>query len=249
MRQLLPVPVERFDPSTLLDRHDRPATARPWLMANMVASIDGAYSVDGRSGALSGEEDRALFHALRAAADAVLVAAGTARTERYRRPRIEDTALRERRRAKGWQAAPRLALVSTSLELPEDLPLLGGAGPTPLVLHPEGASTADVPAGVELLALPRTASGGVDPDAILGALGRDGHEVVLCEGGPTLLGQLHAADLLDELFVTTSTWLVGGEHVGLLGTTPAAPRPWRLHRLLEAGGNLFATYRRDRTAT
>jgi riboflavin biosynthesis pyrimidine reductase len=86
----------------------------------------------------------------------------------------------------------------------------------------------------------------VDLSTALSALRDDGVEVLLCEGGPSLLGQLHARDLLDELFVTVSPSLVGGSTVGLLGSQPAQQREVRLHRLLEEDGALFLTYRRER---
>ena len=66
---------------------------------------------------------------------------------------------------------------------------------------------------------------------------------MLCEGGPSLLGQLHRLDLIDELFVTVAPALVGGDAVGLLGM-PNEPTAVRLHRLLEDDGALFCTYRR-----
>lgn len=253
MRQLLPAdplrgdhgPPEQFDLSVLLGREDRVAPqGRPWVMANMVASVDGAFSVQGRSGGLSGDADRAVFHALRAAADVVLVAAGTARQEQYRRPRTTDERWLEQRRSAGLSDDPRLVLVSRTLELPGDLPLLSGPGQVPLVLHPSSADPAQLPAGIEACA--SDAAHDVDLLEALRTLRTEGVEVVLCEGGPSLLGQLHAADLLDELFLTTSPVLVGGDRLGLLGSTPEHPRHQRLHRLLEADGALLHTYRAQR---
>src|SRR5690606_3806421 len=50
----------------------------------------------------------------------------------------------------------------------------------------------------------------VDLAAALAALAERGAEVVLCEGGPTVNGQLVAAGLVDEWCVTYSPRLVGG---------------------------------------
>ncbi len=243
MRQLLPRPIDAPELGVLDDREDRPAPHdRPWVMANMVMSVDGAYAVDGRSGELGTTGDKRLFHRLRGASDVVLVAAGTARAERYRRPH-SDTELRDRRRSQRLADDPRLVLVSSSLDLPGDLPLLDGPGSEPWVLHPEHSDTTGVPAGVRL----RTAGADtVDLRAALRLLREEGVELVMCEGGPSLLGQLHALDVLDELACTTSPWMVGGDAVGLLGSTAATPRPVLLHRLWEEDGALFATYRRDR---
>src|SRR5262249_56336246 len=49
----------------------------------MVASLDGAATVRGRTGGLSGEADRQVFAMLRALADVIVVGAGTARVEGY----------------------------------------------------------------------------------------------------------------------------------------------------------------------
>jgi riboflavin biosynthesis pyrimidine reductase len=244
MRQLLPEPLAQADLSVLDDRTGRTAPAdRPWVMANMVMSVDGAYAVDGRSGGLGTPGDRAVFHRLRGASDAILVAAGTARAENYRRPSVDDETL-ARRRAQGWSDQPWLVLVSSTLHLPPELPLLHGQGRPPVVFHPSSSDTSGVPAGVELRA---AGNDTVDLSAALSALRDDGVEVLLCEGGPSLLGQLHAQDLLDELFVTVSPSLVGGSTVGLLGSQQQAlQRAVRLHRALEEDGALFMTYRRKR---
>ena len=215
---------------------------RPWVMANMVTSIDGSYSLEGRSGGLSSDADRHLFHALRAGTDVVMVAAGTARAEQYRRPGT-PTEHAERRRAAGRAEPPRLCLVTRSGQLPDDLPLLSGPGPTPLLAHPDDVDTGALPGGVEPIAVD-DGRGGVDLGALLDRLGADGARTVLCEGGPSLLGQLHALDLIDELFVSVAPSLVGGEHVGLLGSTGEHAVRLSLHRVLTDDDFLFCTYRR-----
>ncbi len=88
---------------------ERPAgpQARPRVMLNMVSTVDGRATLDGRSGALSGSADRALFHGLRSAVDAVLVGAGTVRAERYGRI-IPDAARSELRRARAQRGAARV---------------------------------------------------------------------------------------------------------------------------------------------
>lgn len=235
---------DAVDLAELTDRRDRELPpGRPWLMANMVMSVDGAYALDARSGGLSGEADRRVFRWLRAAADVVLVAAGTARAERYGRPSLSDE-LRAHRAAMGLSEVPRLCLVSRSLDLPDDLPLLEGDGPPPLVAHPAGAPTDELPPGVEPLAVPGSTHD-VDLTALLVSLRADHHaEVVLCEGGPSLLGSLHRSDLIDELFVSLSPVLVGGDHLGLLGGGGSTVGRLRLHRLLTEDDTLFCTYRR-----
>ncbi len=65
-----------------------------WVRANFISSADGAVSLDGRSGGLSGKADRLLFHVLRALADIILVGAGTVRAEHYGLARLDWPQLR-----------------------------------------------------------------------------------------------------------------------------------------------------------
>ncbi len=86
MRQLLPSPATGVDATEVdlgaLYGGERSGPAgRPWVMANFVASLDGSAAVEGRTRALSGPADRALFMRLRAQADVVLVGAGTVRAD------------------------------------------------------------------------------------------------------------------------------------------------------------------------
>ena len=213
-------------------------------MANMIMSVDGAYAVDGRSGGLGSAADHRMFHTLRAASDAVLVAAGTARTECYRRPSTSDPDLAERRRARSMGEAPALYLVSRALDLPAEMPLRSGDGATPVVLHPAGAERSDVDTdGLTLRATPIEPGGiGVDLRAALESMAADGHRVVLCEGGPSLLGALQRHGLLDELFVSISPTIAGGAQLGLMGHGPLEPAPLTLRTLYEADGMLLADY-------
>ena len=230
MDQLVPGPLTATLTETLRDDDRTPPAGRPWVMANMVTSVDGAYALDGRSGGLSNETDRELFHLLRNLADVVLVAAGTARAERYRRPAAAG--------------APRtgLAVVTASLRIPPDQPFLEGPGPDPIVYHPPGLDTTGVPDGVVTQSVGEDPTR-VDPADVLDDLAARGVATVLCEGGPSLLGQLVAGRLLDELFVTVSPNLVGGDRLGIVGTGGPYGTDLHLHRLLRDGDVLFATYR------
>jgi riboflavin biosynthesis pyrimidine reductase len=88
-------------------------------------------------------------------------------------------------------------------------------------------------------------SGALSVDYLLSHL-RSECEVraVLCEGGPHLLGQLVAADAVDDLFLTTTPVMVGGDQAPrvLEGALTEHPR-FELAELLEADGELFARYR------
>src|SRR5271165_4001329 len=99
-----------------LDLRDRGhATARrPYLMLNMVSTVDGRATLAGRSATLGNRADRELFHALRGAVDAVMAGAATVRVERYGRI-IPEESFRRRRRERGMSEEPLACIVSGSL--------------------------------------------------------------------------------------------------------------------------------------
>jgi riboflavin biosynthesis pyrimidine reductase len=77
---------------------------------------------------------------------------------------------------------------------------------------------------------------------------RDRH--VICEGGPTLFGELLAADLIDELCLTVSPLLTGpasGPTSGRIAAGPPLPAPRRMSlcHALSAEGMLMLRYVRS----
>ena len=220
---------------------DRPAPAgRPWVLANMVCGIDGSVAIDGRVGALSGPVDRQLFRDMRSIADVVLVGAETARREDYGPVRLDEQR-REERRARQMAPVPRLAVVSGSLDLDPSARLFA-AGSDTLVLTVTSAPAARR-AELERVADVRDAgSERVEPAEALELLAGMGARVVLCEGGPTLLGELLGASLVDELCLTLAP-VVGGDPVPVAVLPPSSPaRRAELAHVLEADGDLFLRY-------
>jgi riboflavin biosynthesis pyrimidine reductase len=68
--------------------------------------------------------------------------------------------------------------------------------------------------------------------------------VVLCEGGPTLLGELVAAGRLDELCLTIAP-LMGGDPLPVSVSPPGAPlRHFALRHVIRDGDTLFLRYER-----
>ncbi|MGN0112405.1 MAG: dihydrofolate reductase family protein [Cellulosimicrobium funkei] len=234
-------PDPREDRLAALYAYGPPVRGASVVRANMVASVDGAaWGPDQRSGSINDDADWRVFRVLRALADVVLVGAGTARAEGY-------TPLGRPRGLRHLHDAPlELAVVSRSGRVP---PALAGTDRPPFVLTgPAGAATArgDVPADRVLVVGQDAADDAHEPgDALdlaagLAALAGRGLTRVLTEGGPSLLADLLAADLVDELCVTTTPTLVGagpGRIVGgapAPGTTTALPRGARLAHLLHA---------------
>ncbi len=236
------------DPVALYAADRRPPPpGRPWVMMNMVTSLDGATTIDGRSAGLGGPADRAVFAAVRGVADVILVGAGTVRAEGYGPPR-STPAQRARRRANGQTAVARLALCSASLTLDPGSPLFVDAEERPIVFTAATAPTERRDALATVAEVVVAGERRVDVARMLSVLFSTGARVVLVEGGPSLNGQLVAADLLDELCLTVSPQLLAGRSDRIaVGDAPARPVGLALDRLLEADGLLLARYVRPDT--
>ena len=228
-----------LDDAALIEAY-RPPAGRS-LRVNFVVSLDGAVTVDGRSGPLGSPGDRRIFTVLRALADAVLVGHGTAVAEGYR-PMTADSAVGRLRASLGRPATAPVVLVSRHASLDPGSRLVTGAvSPTLLVTcaaADAGRRAALAAAGVTVLVC---GDEDVDLPLALDRLAGLGHEQVLCEGGPQLLRAALTAGVVDELDLSIAPALVGGE-TRLLGA--ALPTPARLHlrQVLEEDGLLFTRY-------
>ncbi|HSJ73883.1 MAG TPA: pyrimidine reductase family protein [Miltoncostaeaceae bacterium] len=242
MRRLYPDPADPVDP---LDVYGDPPTAegRPGLRVNMIASADGATTVEGRSGGLGGAGDRALFHALRALADVILVGAGTARAEGYGPPKLSDgdVAARERR---GQEPHPRIAVVTRSLGLDWGSPLFARPTSRPIVAAPADAPPDRLDRAREVAEVVLAGAGSVNLPGVFAMLGQDGVRTVLCEGGPSLNGLLAAAGLVDELCLTVAPLLTAGDAKRIVrGPVLEPPAEMTLASACEEDGFLFLRYR------
>jgi riboflavin biosynthesis pyrimidine reductase len=182
----------------------RAADDLPAIAINMVTSVDGATTLDGRVGRLTAPADQELLRRLREEADAVLVGAATVRAEGYSRL-LRDEA-RERRAREPGAAEPLLVVVSRDANLGPGSPALGAA-PGPLIfLTSEGAQLPEAEREVVALRSPAAAPG--EPVALRPLLARlrteHGVERVICEGGSTLNAALFAEGVVGELFVAIS---------------------------------------------
>jgi riboflavin biosynthesis pyrimidine reductase len=176
----------------------------PAIAVNMVTSVDGATTLDGRVGRLTGPADQLLLRRLREESDAVLVGAATVRAEGYSRLLRDDA--RERRLLARGSAEPLLCVVSRDANLGPATPALRAA-PSPLVfLTSDAAVLPD--AEREVLALRAPAAGPGEDVALRPLLARlraeHGVERVICEGGGTLNAALLAEGVVGELFVAVS---------------------------------------------
>ena len=206
----LPAEIERL--------YGRLGLADECVVANFVQSLDGVVAIPGlpRSHAVvsdDSETDRFVLALLRACADVVLVGAGTLAASPKGTWRVDKAdpeaadAFAELRASRGLPEQPRVAVVTSGISFdPAHRVLDAGA----IVLTTEAAAAGlvgAVPEVTEVVAVNDGAS--VDLRAGIAALRERGHGVVVSEAGPTLFGQLVAAELVDELFLTVSPLLAG----------------------------------------
>ncbi|WP_448616548.1 dihydrofolate reductase family protein [Modestobacter sp. URMC 112] len=244
MRRLLP-PAEPVDGTALVDdamlaeAYRLPAGRH--LRVNFVAALDGAISVEGRSGGLGSEGDRRVFRVLRALADAVLVGHGTAAAEGYR-PVLPDSPVGRLRTALGREPTAPVVVVSRRASLSPDAQLVTDAV-SPTVLVTCAAADARRRAALTAAGAVVLVCGDDDVDlpAAVDALADRGLAQLVCEGGPALFSAALAAGVVDELDLSVAPLLVGGGP-GLLPGALAGPRRAELRQVLEEDGYLFTRY-------
>lgn len=221
--RLLPAPA---GPTSIVAAYDvdRPIVAgRPWVGMCMVSSLDGSISVDGTSGGLGNANDLDVLLTLRALADVVVVGSATVSGEGYGPP----------------ASGTRVGVVTNRGSVDSSAPLFrSGAG---FVITHAGA---DVPDGVEVLRAGRTAVDMVTAIARIDEI-VPGARHVQVEGGATLNGTMLDADLVDELQLTVSPMLVGGDGPRItMGATEVRRRFELAHVLTDADHYLFTRWLR-----
>jgi len=222
---------------------------RRWLRANMVATADGAASLNGVTRGISSDTDRRVFALLRTLCDVILVGASTVREEKYKPARPEElwSHLRD-----GRPPTPPIAVVTRRLDLDPDSPLITAA---PAHARTIVITTASAPAAQrdQLARHAEIVIAGqdtVDLAAAVDALAERGHRRMLTEGGPRLLAQLIEAGLVNELCLTIGPLLAGpGAGRIVAGTVPGSGSwPLRLAHVLEDQGFLLCRYTRSDAA-
>lgn len=218
---------------------------RPYVIANMVASVDGRASLAGRSGGLGNEADRQLFLNLRTQVDAVMAGTATIAIEGYG-PLIQSDERRARRERAGLTPVPIAVTATRSMELPVQAPLFQDPNARIVVLTNSDREPPPCPADVVVERLP-----GEPLDLFEGMRRlreRHGVRSLLLEGGPTVLAAMTAAGVVDELFLTKAPKLVGSADQPVILEGPALPQPvdLKLLSVLLDESFLFLRYRLGR---
>lgn len=197
------------------------------VRVNLVASISGsAAGTDDTSETLTNRTDRKILGVIRRLSDVVLVGAASVRAEGYQLPRT----------------AP-LAIVTSTGELGGHRMQPTDGRATPLVLCPASAAgeARRTLGGVEVVVVPDR-DGRMDAADILDTLRARGLRRIVCEGGPSLAGQLLQAGLVDEVCLTTSP-VLGGVSLPMFGSAAISPRYLELRQLLvDEASSLYARW-------
>jgi riboflavin biosynthesis pyrimidine reductase len=191
----------------------------PLLYTNFVSTIDGVVAVPAvpRSNALiaaDSDGDRFVMGLLRAFADCVLVGAGTLRASpkgTWLAERVFPDgaqAFAELRRARGRPPRPEIAILTGHGSIDPAHPVLGSGAF--VVTSDAGAERLDgrLPNDTNIVSLGPSAE--LDIALVVDVLRERGHRLILSEAGPHTLGELLAAEAVDELFLTVSPLLAGG---------------------------------------
>jgi riboflavin-specific deaminase-like protein len=188
-----------------------PPTDRPYVLVNMVMSLDGKVVLGDTEQGIGSKVDQRLMRELRVLADVVLNGAETLRKSGTS-PRLGGfEELEVLRKNRGKSRFPIGAVVSSSGDLPLEKMFFTSDEFRAIVYLGEEAPAerrAAVEAtGREVVILPREKRF----ETMLGHMRRElGAVVVLLEGGPTVNAGMLAADAIDELFFSVGPLLIGG---------------------------------------
>jgi 2,5-diamino-6-(ribosylamino)-4(3H)-pyrimidinone 5'-phosphate reductase len=244
--RLYPLPSREASPESIYE--DLPPAAggcepsRPYVLINMVSSLDGRTTMQGKAARIGSEADRQVMRTLRSKADAVMIGANTLRAEKLSLG-LDDPV--------GSQ--PIAVIITNTGDLPLESHLIRHERQEVLVLVPESCPEEAVrrlSRRSDVLRSATTRCGAIDIEEALKVL-RAEHAVdlLLIEGGPTLNHALFSRSLADELFLTLAPKLLGGsrnEALGIVKGQPISPGEPRLAALLSvhaAGDELFLRYK------
>lgn len=220
---------------------ERAPAGRPFVFVNMIATVDGRAARDGRTDTMGGDDDLELLLELRAIADAVLVGTGTLRAEGYDRL-VRREQRRERRVAAGYAEDPLAVILSRGFDVPWEAGLFQ-APEQPVLVYagPDAGEPPAVPAPVEVVRLEVPGL-----TEMLADLRARGVRALLCEGGPKLHRALHAAGVVDELFLTIAPLVTGDEDEPAIVAGGRLPEPVELELrwVIRSGSELFLRYGR-----
>ena len=187
-----------------------PPDGRPYVLLNMVMSLDGKAVIGRTERGMGSTADQRLMRELRTKTDLVLNGAGTLRATGVS-PRLGSEELERLRESRGKPRLPTSVLLTRSGNLPFDAPFFTASDFDAVVYvsdsAPKGTVQAIVSAGRPAILLPRESAFSWMLAHMRYELGA---EVLLVEGGPDVNAQLFELDVIDEFFLTLAPIVIGG---------------------------------------
>jgi GTP cyclohydrolase II len=199
------IPVERLtrsvDVGSLLG-NALPRDDRPFVVLRYAQTLDGRILAGSAEPDPANTEDKVLiWHALRAACDAVLVGVGTVLADN---PSLTVRAIPGR--------SPARVVLDSALRTPVTAAVLNSDAPTYLMTNghvdDQGKRRALAARQVAIRQV-TPGRGGLDISAVLRQLYSEGIRSVLVEGGPRVLTSLLAADMADRVIISISPQIRG----------------------------------------
>jgi GTP cyclohydrolase II len=210
----------------------RPRPERPYVVLKYAQTLDGRIATGGGDSRwISGEDERRVSHALRAACDSVLVGVGTVA--------VDDPMLTVRM-VPG--ASPRRVVLDSTLRTPLTARVLDGEAATTVVTtaRADPERRAELRRrGIDVPAVAEGPDGRVDLRAALRTLREAGTQSVLVEGGAHVLTAMLAAAVVDRIVVAIAPVIIGQgvEAVGSLGIARVANGIQLINRSVHAVGD------------
>ncbi len=212
------------------------------VRAIMVSTLSGSTTMEGTSGQMGNATDHQLLLGLREWADAVFVGAHTVTAEDYGGVHRSESNPRP---------AP-IVVPSQSLRINTGTRFFTECYTPPIFLVPHAdLEREDVRARAEAIQAAGAKVIDAGPGTIsdyLRVMREEGFSKIACEGGPGIIGQLVAADAIDEFYLTLDPHLSSGVSKAL-AYHPDAPvhRRMRVENFhLDPDGTVFLRYRRLR---
>ena len=268
--KLYPLPAQELPLEGAYLAHDlrqyAEKTNKPFIYANFVVSLDGRIAIPHPSGrgltvpqATANARDWRLFQELAAQADLVLSSGRYLREWAEERaqeilrvddPRFAD--LERWRKARRLAPLPDIAIISASLDFPIP-PVLTAGGRKALVFttanpDPGRVEQIEAQAGQVLVAGENSVNG----SRLVGHLAELGYHTVYSAAGPRILHLLAEKNVLDRLYLTYASRMLGGRPFSSILEGPALTPAldFKIHHIyldphaLGGSGQLFLSYDR-----
>lgn len=209
-------------------------TGRPFVHLKFAATLDGRIATaSGDSRWVTGPDSRAEVHRMRAEAGAVLVGAGTARTDD---PRLNARDLEDE------PPVIKRIVLDPKVTLPPGSALARSARDFPVYVFADsafldGREVGLVRLGVEVIGVPSSREGVLDPVSVLDELGRRDVSGVLVEGGGRTAGHFIEGGFVNKMTVFYAPKVVGESGVPMVGEV-------NVSRMSEAAGFRVSGVRR-----